>query len=420
MNLNYDFTNFDIVNITSILQNARSDYTIRKSSLEQLTLLLFDCDQKRGKVLFSNQGVIDVFTFVVDEILSAYKTTKTYLGEKVTELPAEQITYLDQCLKFVFFAYTFFQEEKVVRTLFDKIRSFSSTSTGSEAKVEQFETILNALIFFSGCKTLRKHAMRLLYLVVFNPFWLRVKVSKLQAHAWRTKRQVTFLIPDFAQETFVLLVPTQLQVVKMPMRDDLMLSDEQKNYITTMFGQSVKHETHRSVLLHVSQTFVQSKQGSGTDGQNTNFNEVIRSFELLQNYLLSLSDAKEELLTPAVLATIQEVLRILPTRDFEFNFLSDFLMSVNQVLTVCTNLAGPKTLESLVGCLCDSLKFHLLPYMFEIGISGLEENVCDIHSPRVFFLHEFLEFLTCLTSIDSMLCQQYRIKSRMGERVLTS
>lgn len=139
MNLNYDFTNFDIVNITSILQNARSDYTIRKSSLEQLTLLLFDCDQKRGKVLFSNQGVIDVFTFVVDEILSAYKTTKTYLGEKVTELPAEQITYLDQCLKFVFFAYTFFQEEKVVRTLFDKIRSFSSTSTGSEAKVEQLK-----------------------------------------------------------------------------------------------------------------------------------------------------------------------------------------------------------------------------------------------------------------------------------------
>lgn len=44
VNLNYDFTNFDITNITSILQNATSDYAIRKSSLEQLTLLLFDCE----------------------------------------------------------------------------------------------------------------------------------------------------------------------------------------------------------------------------------------------------------------------------------------------------------------------------------------------------------------------------------------
>lgn len=54
VNLNYDFTNFDIVNITSILQNATSDYAIRKSSLEQLVMLLFDCEQKRGKTLFVN------------------------------------------------------------------------------------------------------------------------------------------------------------------------------------------------------------------------------------------------------------------------------------------------------------------------------------------------------------------------------
>lgn len=44
VNLSYDFTSFDIVNITSILQNAKSDYQLRRQSLEQLTLLLFDCD----------------------------------------------------------------------------------------------------------------------------------------------------------------------------------------------------------------------------------------------------------------------------------------------------------------------------------------------------------------------------------------
>jgi hypothetical protein len=49
VNLNYDYTNFDFVNINSILMNVTSDYQLKKSSLEQLTMLLFDCEKKRGK-----------------------------------------------------------------------------------------------------------------------------------------------------------------------------------------------------------------------------------------------------------------------------------------------------------------------------------------------------------------------------------
>ena len=89
-------------------------------------------------------------------------------------------------------------------------------------------------------------------------------------------------------------------------------------------------------------------------------------------------------------------MRMLPTRDFEFNFLADYLMTLNQTLTVASNLKNQKQLESLVGSLCEVLKFHMLPYLFEIGLSGLEDN-CDFHSPRVFFIHQFLEFLCCLT-----------------------
>ena len=74
VNLNYDFTNFDIINITSILQNATSDYSIRKSSLEQLTNLLFACEQRRGRVLFVNSGVQDVFSFVLGEALEAHRS----------------------------------------------------------------------------------------------------------------------------------------------------------------------------------------------------------------------------------------------------------------------------------------------------------------------------------------------------------
>jgi hypothetical protein len=96
VNLNYDFTTFDIVNITSILQNVRSDYQLRKSSLEQLNLLLFDCEQKRGRVLFTNKGgVTDVFSFVIQEVLTSFNTAKTYMGEKLTEMSPDQLSYLD-------------------------------------------------------------------------------------------------------------------------------------------------------------------------------------------------------------------------------------------------------------------------------------------------------------------------------------
>jgi hypothetical protein len=42
VNLQSDFTNFDTINIVSILMSAKSDYSLRRSSLEQLTMLLFD------------------------------------------------------------------------------------------------------------------------------------------------------------------------------------------------------------------------------------------------------------------------------------------------------------------------------------------------------------------------------------------
>ena len=125
VNLNYDFSSFDLINIASILMSAKSDFGLRKSSLEQLTMLLFDT-QKKGKSLYLNQGVTDVFSFVVQEILTAYKTSKTYLGELVNELPNDQLQYIDQCFKFVALSQVFYAEETTVKDLFDRIRAFTS------------------------------------------------------------------------------------------------------------------------------------------------------------------------------------------------------------------------------------------------------------------------------------------------------
>ena len=55
----------------------------------------------------------------------------------------------------------------------------------------------------------------------------------------------------------------------------------------------------------------------------------MQGFETLQNYVLAISDARAEIFSNEVLVTIQDLLRMLPTRDFEFNFLADFLMSLN-------------------------------------------------------------------------------------------
>jgi hypothetical protein len=59
---------------------------------------------------------------------------------------------------------------------------------------------------------------------------------------------------------------------------------------------------------------------------------------------------------------------MLPTKDFEFNFLADFCMFTNQILTVADNLANPKQVEALVQALCQALRYHMLPYLFEVSM----------------------------------------------------
>ena len=75
--------------------------------------------------------------------------------------------------------------------------------------------------------------------------------------------------------------------------------------------------------------FVISRQSGVENGGGQNFNKVMQGFETLQNYVLAISDARAEIFSNEVLVTIQDLLRMLPTRDFEFNFLADFLMSLN-------------------------------------------------------------------------------------------
>jgi hypothetical protein len=55
-------------------------------------------------------------------------------------------------------------------------------------------------------------------------------------------------------------------------------------------------------------------------------------------------------LQPDVLTRVQELLRMLPTKDFEFSFLADYFMFTNQILTVVPNLDD--NLEPFVRSIC--------------------------------------------------------------------
>ena len=96
---------------------------------------------------------------------------------------------------------------------------------------------------------------------------------------------------------------------------------------------------------------------------------------------------REEIISEDLCKRIQDLLRMLPTKPFEFNFLADFIMFLNQILAVLNNISGEKQIELFVLSLMDSLRHHLLPYLIEIGARIIEEHLSDVHSPRLIFLN---------------------------------
>ena len=89
---------------------------------------------RRGRALFNNQvaGITDVFSFVAQELLQGYNTCKNVLGSSTNELPADQIHYLADCLKFMVFAHLFYGEEQVVKSLLDQLKIFQTSQSSSQ------------------------------------------------------------------------------------------------------------------------------------------------------------------------------------------------------------------------------------------------------------------------------------------------
>ena len=70
LNQNFDTSTLDLSTLFTILTSPSSDYTLKKSSLDQLSHCLFDLPNKpRSRALFFTQGL---FQYLIDEVINAY------------------------------------------------------------------------------------------------------------------------------------------------------------------------------------------------------------------------------------------------------------------------------------------------------------------------------------------------------------
>lgn len=124
-----------------------------------------------------------------------------------------------------------------------------------------------------------------------------------------------------------MIVPNVPQQVKMPVKEDLIMSEEQQMYVHERLREHDRHGEESLQVDQIAQEFVTKAQD-----KNENFNNVMKNLEQIQNLLLSLQSLRDEVINTEVLNSMADLLKTLPTRDFEFSFLADFFMILAQIL----------------------------------------------------------------------------------------
>jgi hypothetical protein len=76
---------------------------------------------------------------------------------------------------------------------------------------------------------------------------------------------------------------------------------------------------------------------------------------------------RDELVNSEILNSMIELLKTLPTRDFEFSFLADYFMVISQIIFSHKNYKELANMQLFVNKICDALKYHLLPFLIESG-----------------------------------------------------
>lgn len=233
VNGNYDSSTLDLISIQSILMSSGSDYQIKRSCLEQLTLILFNTSSKRGSQLFKSQvsaGARDLFSFLVHEVNTTHATVQGYLKGQISFLEQSQQSYIKECFKFIAYSAVLHAEEPEVKSFLGKLKQLYLPKDKQDA--EDYEKFLNACLFFAGSLEVRSNALKALFVTIFQPVLLQTNVSRQQLPSGQFKRVVQVHVADFCSNQFLMLVPHFAQPLKQPLREDLILSGEQLMFVS--------------------------------------------------------------------------------------------------------------------------------------------------------------------------------------------
>lgn len=126
-----------------------------------------------------------------------------------------------------------------------------------EVVVPKFEQLLNALVFFAGSPMLRENSLLLLYVAAYQQLWICTKIQKQQLPSGQIVKSLSILIPDFCQDSLFQLIPYTVRAIRMPARDDLILSDEQKMYVELRHQNNQRLNQERHQLERIAQQCVQ-------------------------------------------------------------------------------------------------------------------------------------------------------------------
>ena len=87
------------------------------------------------------------------------------LKKKISNLGKDQVLFVNECLRFLFYSYVFYNTEPVIQNFFNKIKQMLNTKeTKQELKFDEF---LNGLVFFLGSQILRQNSLLLIYISVY-------------------------------------------------------------------------------------------------------------------------------------------------------------------------------------------------------------------------------------------------------------
>lgn len=137
--------------------------------------------------------------------------------------------------------------------------------------------------------------------------------------------------------------------------------------------------------------------------------------DLWKNYLMSTEVMSSPLVNQNSLLSLVELMKILPTRDYEYFDLAELLSVLTQILTsnermLSKDVEGISNFEDFLIRVMDSLKYHLMPYLEETGITGSDVELL----PKSYLIFKYIELINVMIQSDVMRRKQSVLKDHLG------